>query len=87
MTMPLSERQIPTQRWRETDPAPTTLGELTPDDYYKRVVLRTKDFIGTVYGTLLHTAPHTGFQNFTTIQLWNKRELTLRNDTECLVLD
>lgn len=78
---------IPAQRhWRADDPDPTTIGELTPDQFGKRIVIRSGDFLGTVYGTLLGVAPHV-LVHFTTVQLYAKKELTFRNDMEVLVLD
>lgn len=86
MTNPLG---IPTQRrtFRESDPEPKTIGDLTPDDFGKRLVIRSRDFLGTVYGSLLGIKAHGSLVNFTTISLWQKKELTFRNDTEVVVLD
>lgn len=80
---------IPTPRraFRETDPPSKTIGELTPEDYNKRLVIRSGDFLGTVYGTLLSAAAHPNLRQFTIVQLWQKKELTFRNDMEALVLD
>lgn len=73
--------------WRIEDPEPTTVGELTPEQIGARIVIRSRDFLGTVYGTLLGVQAHPGFTHFTTVQLWKKKELTFRNDTEVLVLN
>lgn len=80
---------IPTPRraFRETDPPAKTIGDLAPEDYNKRVVIRSGDFLGTVYGTLLSAKAHPSLRQFTIVQLWQKKELTFRNDMETLVLD
>lgn len=72
--------------WRETDPPATTVGELSPDDVGKRVVIRSGDFLGTVYGTLLAVSPHSNLVSFTCVQLYGKKALTFRNDLEALVV-
>lgn len=76
-----------TRQWRIDDPEPETVGSLTPDQIGARIVIRSRDFLGTVYGTLIGVHPHPGFMHFTTVQLWKKKELTFRNDTEVLVLN
>lgn len=78
---------VPRQPWRITDPPPITVAELSPDEVGKRIVIRSGDFLGTVYGTLVGVNPHRNLVAFTTIQLHGKRELTFRNDTEALVVD
>lgn len=75
------------RNWRVDDPEPTTVGELGPDEIGARIVIRSRDFLGTVYGTLLGVEAHSGFVNFTTVHMWKKKELTFRNDTEVIVLD
>lgn len=85
----LTTGSIPTQRkpFRLTDPDPTEIGKLGPDTIGKRIVIRSRDFLGTVYGTLVGVNPHGNLVHFTSIQLMNKKELTFRNDTEVVVLD
>lgn len=78
---------IPRRTWRKEDPPATTVGELSPDDFGCRVVIRSGEFLGTVYGTLLGVRPHANMRHFTTIQLYGKKELTFRNDWEVIVLD
>lgn len=80
---------VPTPRrpFRQTDPDPKLIDELGPEDFGKRIVIRSGDFLGTIYGTLLGVHAHRNLVAFTTIQLWQKKELTLRNDTEVVVLD
>lgn len=77
----------PRQPWRQSDPPPTQIGKLTPEDVGKRIVIRSGDFLGTVYGTLLAVYPHKSLVHFTCVQLYGKKELTFRNDTETLVVD
>lgn len=80
--------RIPVQRsWREEDPPTTTVGELSPDDCGGRVVIRSKEFLGTVCGTLLDVHPHPSLVHFTSIQLLGKKILTFRNDIEAIVVD
>lgn len=78
---------VPRMPWRRSDPPPITVGDLTPDEVGKRVVIRSGDFLGTVYGTIIGVNPHRNLVKFTTIQLYGKKELTFRNDTEALVVD
>lgn len=78
---------VPRRPFRDSDPEPKTVGELGPDDIGKRIVIRSGDFLGTVYGTLLGVHPHARLVNFTAVQLIHKRELTFRNDTDAVVLD
>lgn len=79
---------IPTQRnWRKHDPPDTTVGQLGPDDFHKRVVIRSGEFLGTVYGTLLDVQPHPNLVHFTTVQLYGKKLLTFRDDMEAIVVD
>lgn len=75
------------RQWREDDPPETTVGELGPDDLYRRVVIRSKDFLGTIYGTLVGVHAHPHLVHFTCIQIHGKKELTLRDDVEAIVLD
>lgn len=85
----LTAGPIPVQRrpFRADDPPPKEIGELGPADLGKRVVIRSRDFLGTIYGTLLGVHAHGSLVHFTTVQLWQKRELTFRDDTEIVVLD
>lgn len=78
-----------TQRraFRETDPPAKTVSELAPDDIGHRVVIRSGDFLGTVYGTLLAVHPHDSLTRFTCVQLYAKKLLTFRDDMEVVVLD
>lgn len=80
---------LPRRRnWRETDPPSTTVDQLSPDDFGKRVVIRSGNFLGTVYGTLLDVHPHpTLSSRFTCVMLYGKRLLTFRNNMEVVVLD
>lgn len=78
---------LPRRVWREDDPPAKTVGDLAPGDFGKRVVIRSGDFLGTVYGTLLTVNPHTSLRAFTTVQLYGKKELTFRNDMEALVVN
>lgn len=79
---------IPTQRgWRKEDPPTTTVGELGPDDFGGRVVIRSGDFLGTVIGTLLDVQPHPSLVCFTTVRLLGKKSLTFRDDIEVIVVD
>lgn len=78
---------IPRRRWRDDDPEPTNIGLLSPEDLGKRIVIRSGDFLGTVYGTLLGVTPHPNLLHFTSVQLYGKKELTFRSDTEVIVLD
>lgn len=75
------------QHWRKEDPPATTVGELSPEDLGGRIVIRTGDFIGTVYGTLLAAFPHPTLVHFSCVQVQGKKLLTLRNDTEAIVVD
>lgn len=93
-TSSLVERQdltakvpLPRRSFRATDPPATTVGGLTPDDVGCRVVIRSGDFLGTVYGTLLDVHPHENLVRFTCVQLYGKKLLTFRNDMEAVVLD
>lgn len=74
-----------TRRWRADDPPAKTIGTLGSDDIGKRVVIRSGNFIGTVYGTLLEVREHV-MVHFTTVILAGRKPLTLRNDIETLVL-
>lgn len=78
---------IPTEAWRQGDPPATMVGELSPNDLGGRVVIRTGDFLGTVYGTLIGIEPHPSLVAFSCVQLQGKRLLTLRNDLETIVVD
>lgn len=81
-------RVLPRRRkFRETDPQAKKIADLSPDDFGKRIVIRSGDFLGTVYGTILSVHAHRNLVHFTTVQLWQKKELTFRNDTEVVVLD
>lgn len=78
---------VPRRTWRTDDPPAKTVADLVPEDFGKRVVIRSGDFLGTVYGTLLGVYPHPSLVAFTTVQLYGKKELTFRNDMETLVVD
>lgn len=78
---------VPRRTWRVDDPPAKTVADLGPEDFGKRVVIRSGDFLGTVYGTLLWTERHAALVHFTTVQLYGKKELTFRNDMETLVID
>lgn len=78
---------VPRRTWRADDPPSKTVADLAPEDFGKRVVIRSGDFLGTVYGTLLGVNPHLSLTAFTTVQLYGKKELTFRNDMEALVVD
>lgn len=79
---------IPAQRdWRKEDPPASTVGELGPDDFGGRVVIRSGNFLGTVIGTLLDVNAHPSLVHFTTVQLLGKKPLTFRNDMEVIVVD
>lgn len=73
--------------WRQHDPDPTVVSQLNPDQFGKRVVIRSHDVVGTVYGTLLESAPHDSMPDFTVIHLFQQTPYLLRNDTEVIVLD
>lgn len=77
----------PRKSFRASDPDPKVVMELTPDDVGKRIVIRSGDFLGSIYGTLLGVNAHKSLVHFTSIQLYGKKELTFRDDTEVLVLD
>lgn len=79
---------IPTPRnWRKEDPPSTTVAELGPDDFGNRVVIRSGEFLGTVYGTLLDVQAHPSLVHFTSVQLYGKKLLTFRDDTEVIVVN
>jgi hypothetical protein len=78
---------VPRKTWRVDDPPAKTVADLVPEDIGKRIVIRSGDFLGTVYGTLLGICPHPSLVAFTGVQLYGKKELTFRNDMEALVLD
>lgn len=73
--------------FRIDDPESVKVSDLGPDDVGKRIVIRSKEFVGTVYGTLIGVHPHGNLVHFTTVQLFGKKELTFRNDTEAVILD
>lgn len=73
--------------WREDDPSPTTVDLLSPDQFGKRVVIRSQQVAGTIYGTLLESSPHETMIDFTVIHLYQQTPYLLRNDTEAIVLD
>jgi hypothetical protein len=75
------------RRWRENDPPEKTIADLTPEDFGRRVVIRSGDFLGTVCGTLLLVHPHPTLVAFTCVQLYGKKLLTFRNDMEVIVVD
>lgn len=82
------EQIIPTQRdWRKEDPPSTTVGDLSPEDFGGRVVIRSGDFLGTVIGLLLDAHAHPSLVKFTTVHLLGKKPLTFRNDLEVIVVD
>lgn len=73
--------------WRFDDPPAKTVGELGPEDLRHRVVIRTKEFMGTIYGTLVGVHTHPALVHFTCVQVHGKKELVIRDDTEVVVLD
>lgn len=74
-------------QWRQDDPPATIVADLKPEDFGARVVIRSGDFLGTVYGTLLGVSPHPTLVAFTCVQLYGKKLLTFRNDLEAIVVD
>lgn len=72
--------------YRQED-SPRRVGDLGPDDFFKRVVIRSKDLAGTIYGTLLDAHSHPTVLGHTLIQMHGKKELILPDDMEAVVLE
>lgn len=63
------------------------VADLGPDHFGQRVVIRSRDFLGTVCGILLYAYPHPTLINFTCVKLVGKSILTFRSDVETLVVE
>jgi hypothetical protein len=74
-------------RWRRDDPPSVGLAQLTPDDFGKRVIIRSEHELGTVFGTLWSVSPHPTLSGYLRVQLHNSRPLVLRADLEAVVVD
>lgn len=77
----------PERRWRADDPPHITVAELAPEHYGKRVVIRAKDFLGSITGVLVSTRRHPVLTRFTIVSLQGHKALTLRGDLETIVVD
>jgi hypothetical protein len=82
----LSQRGMVRGGWRHDDPPATTVGKLNPDCFGRRIVIRSGDFLGTLCGILVGASAHPSLSGFSNVLLHGQRKITLRDDTEALLL-